>query len=212
VPRATPVFFGESKLAIEGSGRAQLADWLTIPDSTQAALVARAAVNRAWQHLFREALCRTPKELGRLGETPDFPELIDGLAESFVRDGWSLKKLIRRIVMSDAYRRSSVTAEADFTKDPDNRFFARQSVRRLEYEAILNTMARLRTGKPFADIGKLDAAEYTPYFDRPTVYDLVARRVLRTHPPAPAHRRRTRLSARLYRTSPNANGHRAGEG
>jgi len=177
VPRATPVFFGKSKLAIEGSGRAQLADWLTIPESTQAALVARAAVNRAWQHLFGEALCRTPKELGRLGEKPELPELIDGLAESFVRDGWSLKKLIRRIVMSDAYRRSSVAAEADFAKDPDNRFFARQSVRRLEYEAILNTMARLRTGQPFADTGKLDAAAYTPHFDRPTVYDLIDRRV-----------------------------------
>jgi len=177
VPRATPVFFGESKFTIESSGRAQLADWLTIPDSTQSALVARAAVNRAWQHLFGEALCRTPKELGRLGEQPELPELIDGLAASFVRDGWSMKKLVHRIVMSDAYRRSSVAADPDFAKDPDNRFFSRQSVRRLEYEAILNTMARLRTGQSFADTGKLDAAAYTPHFDRPTVYDLIDRRV-----------------------------------
>ena len=177
VPRATPQFFGESKRELEGSGRLQLADWLTAPDSTQAALVARAAVNRAWQHLFGEALCRTPKELGRLGEQPELPELIDGLAAHFVANGWSMKKMIREIVLSRAYRQSTVTTEQDTAKDPDNRFFGRQSVRRLEYEPILNTMARLRTGQPFASTGKLDGADYAPYFDKPTVYDVIDRRV-----------------------------------
>lgn len=139
--------------------------------------MARAAVNRAWQHLFGEALCRTPKELGRLGEPPEMPELIDGLAMRFVTNGWSMKKLIREIVLSAAYRRSAVAAEPEVAKDAANRFFARQSVRRLEYEPILNTMARLRTGRPFADTGKLDVADYAPYFDRPTVYDVIDRRV-----------------------------------
>jgi len=177
VPRATPQFFGASKRELEGSGRLQLAEWLTTPDSTQAALVARAAVNRAWQHLFGEALCRTPKELGRLGEQPELPELIDGLAAHFVANGWSLKKLIREIVLSRAYRCSAVSVEQDIAKDPDNRLFARQFVRRLEYEPILNTMARLRTGQPFASTGKLDSADYAPYFDKPTVYDVIDRRV-----------------------------------
>ena len=177
VPRATPQFFGESKRELEGSGRLQLAEWLTTPDSTQAALVARAAVNRAWQHLFGEALCRTPKELGRLGEQPELPELIDGLAAHFVSNGWSFKKIIREIVLSRAYRRSAVAPEQDVAKDPDNRFFARQSVRRLEYEPILNTMSRLRTGQPFASTGNLDGADYAPYFDKPTVYDVIDRRV-----------------------------------
>ena len=177
VPRATPQFFGGSQRELEGSGRLQLAEWLTAPGSTQAALVARAAVNRAWQHLFGEALCRTPKELGRIGETPGLPEVIDGLAAHFVSSGWSMKKLIREIVLSAAYRRSAVAAETDFAKDPDNRFFARQSVRRLEYEPILNTMARLRTGQPFAVTGKLDSNDYAPHFDRPTVYDVIDRRV-----------------------------------
>lgn len=177
VPRATPQFFGESKRELEGSGRLQLAEWLTAPDSTQAALVARAAVNRAWQHLFGEALCRTPKELGRLGEQPELSELIDGLAAHFVANGWSLKKMIREIVLSRAYRQSAVTTEQDIAKDPANRFFARQSVRRLEYEPILNTMARLRTGQPFATTGKLDAGDYASYFDKPTVYDVIDRRV-----------------------------------
>ncbi len=182
VPRATPVFFGESKLELDGSGRLQLAEWLTANDSTQAALVARAAVNRAWQHLFGEALCRTPKELGRLGEQPELPELIDGLAVSFVSNGWSMKKLVRQIVLSSAYRRSSVVAEADLPKDPDNRYFARQSVRRLEYEPILNTMAWLKSGTHFDTPMQRDAVVpgaigYAQQFDGPSLYNLIDRRV-----------------------------------
>jgi hypothetical protein len=189
VPRGVPEFFSsgtgfepvnhdhENLEAYPASGRLQLAQWLTASDSTQAALVARTAVNRAWQHLFGEALCRTPKELGRLGDRPELPELIDGLATRFVTSDWSMKKLVCEIVHSETYRRSSITSDSDYAKDPDNRFFARQSVRRLEYELILNTMSRLRTGKPFAGTGKLDAADYAPYFDRPTVYDLIDRRV-----------------------------------
>ncbi|TWU40585.1 PSD1 and planctomycete cytochrome C domain-containing protein [Novipirellula artificiosorum] len=158
------------------SGRLQLANWLTAPDSTQSALVARTAVNRVWQNLFGEGLCRTPKELGRLGERPELPELIDGLATRFVAEGWSLKQLIREIVLSDAYRRSSVVSDEEYEKDPENRIFARHSVRRLEYEPILNTMAGLLTGQSFAPTSKLNAADYAQHFDRPTVYDLVDRR------------------------------------
>jgi hypothetical protein len=76
IPRATPQFFGASTSDLQGSGRLQLAEWLTAKDSIQSALVARAVVNRTWQHLFGEGLCRTPKELGRLGETPELPEMI----------------------------------------------------------------------------------------------------------------------------------------
>ena len=99
VPRGTPVFFGEEKLELTGSGRLQLAQWLTSPGSIQVGLVSRAAANRVWQHLFGEALCRTPKELGRLGESPELPELLDGLASRFVQSGWSQKELVREIVL-----------------------------------------------------------------------------------------------------------------
>lgn len=182
VPRGVPEFFGRVQSEIEGSGRLQLAEWLTAPDSTQAALVARAAVNRAWQHLFGEALCRTPKELGRLGAQPELPDLIDGLAAHFMRHGWSMKKLVREIVVSHAYRRSAVAAEQDIAQDPDNRFFARQNVRRLEYEPILNTMAWLKSGQRFDSPTQRDAAlpaaaEYARYFDGPSVYDVIDRRV-----------------------------------
>lgn len=187
IPRGFPEFFSESKPQLDGSGRLQLANWLTVPNSTQAALVARTAVNRAWQQLLGEALCRTPKELGRLGEAPELPDVVDGLAASFIRDGWSVKKLIRRIVLSEAYRRDSVTDEANFSRDPANRYFARQAVRRLEYEAIANTMAYLRQGERFdtpqrRDSALPDAAEYPKHFDGPSVYELTERRVVSITP------------------------------
>jgi hypothetical protein len=182
VPRGTPQFFGKSPAELHGSGRLQLANWLTKNDSIQAALVARSAVNRAWQHLFGEGLCRTPKELGRLGEPPELPELIDGLAAKFVLNGWSVKSLIRDIVLSDAYRRSSVETPGTIEHDPLNRLSARQSVRRLENEPIMNTMAWLRHGQRFADPQSRDAKLmgaplFRQQFDGPTKDDLIDRRV-----------------------------------
>lgn len=184
VPRGFPQFFSDaqSKPAFNGSGRLQLADWLTRPGSAQSALVARAVVNRAWQHLFGEGLCRTPKELGRLGESPELPELIDSLATKFVQNTWSVKSLIREIVLSDAYRRSSVQTPSMLEHDPRNRLFARQNVRRLESEAIMNTMAWLRHGQRFADPQSRDAKLMTAplfhqQFDGPTKDDLIDRRV-----------------------------------
>lgn len=182
VPRATPAFFGSSPTDLEGSGRLQLANWLTRENSTQAALIARNTVNRAWQQLFGEGLCRTPKELGRLGEQPDMPDLIDGLAARFIANDWSMKSLIREIVLSEAYRRSSTSSPSSMERDPDNRFFARQNVRRLEYEPILNMVATLRTDQRFDSPKMRNAAipganQYRHHFDGPSVYELLDRRV-----------------------------------
>jgi hypothetical protein len=181
IPRGFPEFFGESKPRLEGSGRLQLANWMTVPNSTQAALVARTAVNRAWQQLFGEALCRTPKELGRLGETPELPELIDSLAARFVAKDWSMKSLVREIVMSDAYQRDSLSTQQHIDRDRDNRFFSRQSVRRLEYEPIANTMAWLVAGQRFEsrqarDSALPSAADYLRHFDAAPAVELVDRR------------------------------------
>lgn len=182
VPRGFPEFFGGATGELAGSGRLQLANWLATPKSLQSALVARAVVNRAWQHLFGEGLCRTPKELGRLGESPELPELIDGLAMNFVQHEWSVKSLIREIVVSEAYRRSCVQTPSTLELDPQNRLFARQNVRRLESEAIMNTMAWLRHGQRFVDPQSRDARLMgTPLFhqqfDGPTRDDLIDRRV-----------------------------------
>ena len=84
-------------------------------------------------------------------------------------------------MLSRAYRRSAIVEDGEFSRDADNRYFARQSVRRLEYEPILNAVASLRTGRRYEDPVERDAAvpgvaEYAKYFDAPSVYDLLDRR------------------------------------
>lgn len=181
VPRGTPEFFADPLAKIEGSGRLQLANWLTKTDSIQSALVARTAVNRVWQNLFGEALCRTPKELGRLGATPEMPELIDGLAAHLIESDWSLKSLIRTIVMSDAYTRSSMTTDANHTADRFNRYFAHQNVRRLQAEPILNTFATLSDGARRGLIQQQNlkasrTSDFLSNFDGPTTEDIIDQR------------------------------------
>lgn len=181
VPRGTPEFFADPLAKIEGSGRLQLANWLTKTDSMQSALVARSAVNRVWQNLFGEALCRTPTELGRLGATPEMPELIDGLAAHLIESDWSLKSLIRTIVTSDAYTRTSMTTDANQAADRFNRYFARQNVRRLQAEPILNTFATLSDGARRGILQQQNrkaslASDFLANFDGPTTEDIIDRR------------------------------------
>jgi hypothetical protein len=118
-----------------GSGRLEMARWLTAPDHP---LTARVAANRVWLHLFGEGLVRTPDNWGLRGEKPTHPELLDWLAWTFVRDdGWSLKKLIRRVVLSDTYQQASrVSNPKAVQADPDNRLLWRQNLRRLEAEPL----------------------------------------------------------------------------
>ena len=96
----------------------ELADWLTRPDHP---LTARVIVNRVWQHHFGRGIVSTPSNFGLLGEKPTHPELLDYLAATFVEDGWSLKKLHKRILLSATYRQSAADADdAHRNVDPDN--------------------------------------------------------------------------------------------
>ena len=106
VPRGFPkILTGEREERItEGSGRLQLADWLTRPENP---LTARVMVNRIWQHHFGEGLVRTPNDFGERGERPTHPELLDYLAARFVESGWSVKAMHRLIMLSAAYQQSS---------------------------------------------------------------------------------------------------------
>ena len=181
VPRGFPQFFGGEQPQVKDSGRLELAQWLTREDSVQSALIARTVVNRAWQKLFGQALCRTPKELGRLGQSPQLPEVIDGLAARFVANDWSVKSIVREIVLSKAYRRDSVATDKHIELDNNNRFFARQTVRRMEYEPIANTMAYLVAGQRFDSPRARDsalpiAADYPQHFDAAPNIELVERR------------------------------------
>jgi hypothetical protein len=122
-----------------GSGRLELANWMVRPNHP---LTARVAVNRVWLHLFGNGLVATPDNWGLRGDKPSHPELLDWLAHTFSHeDKWSLKKLIRRIVLSDTYRQSSaVTNPRAAQLDPENRLLWRQNMRRLEAEPLRDSI------------------------------------------------------------------------
>lgn len=123
----------EAPLDGKQSGRLQLAQWLTRSDNPQ---TARVMVNRIWLHLFGEGLVRTPDDFGVYGERPTHPELLDHLATRFVREGWSVKRLIRAIVLSRTYQQDSLGAETLIEADPDNLLHARHNRRRLDAESL----------------------------------------------------------------------------
>ena len=139
VPRRLPRFFrGENQPLISvGSGRRELAAWVASADNP---LTARVIVNRVWQWHFGEGLVRTPSNFGLLSEPPSHPALLDWLANRFIEDGWSLKKLHRLILLSATYRQSSRVSREQFEQDPENRLFGRFTPRRLEAEAIRDTI------------------------------------------------------------------------
>src|SRR5262249_27920742 len=103
-------------------GRRGLAAWLVSPTNP---LTARVRINRAWQQFFGAGLVRTPEDFGVQGQRPSHPELLDWLAGEFVRSGWDVKALHRRIVTSATYRQSSRVPAALAERDPENRLLAR---------------------------------------------------------------------------------------
>ena len=120
-----------------GSGRLELARWLTEP---LLPLVARVAVNRAWQQHFGTGLVATSGNFGRLGEAPSHPALLEWLALRFVADGGSWKALHRTIVLSSTYRQSATGAAATVAADPANRLLGRFPRRRLDAEQLRDAL------------------------------------------------------------------------
>jgi hypothetical protein len=117
--------------------RTALANWIA---SDSNPLTARVLVNRVWQTHFGRGLVASPNDLGAQGEKPTHPELLDWLATKFVAEGWSIKKLHRLIVLSSAYRQSSIANEAALREDPDNKLLSRMPRRRLEGEALRDAL------------------------------------------------------------------------
>jgi hypothetical protein len=145
-------------VAAHQSGRLELARWLADPSNP---LTARVMANRVWQHLLGEGLVRTVDNFGRQGELPSHPELLDALALRFMEDGWSVKKLIRAIVLSRVYQLRCTTEAAAAKADPENRLLGRAHRRRLEAEVIRDAMLRVagrldltRGGCPVAILGE----------------------------------------------------------
>ncbi|RLS66489.1 MAG: DUF1553 domain-containing protein [Planctomycetota bacterium] len=119
------------------SGRLTLA--LEIANPTNP-LTARVYVNRVWCWLFGEGLVRTVDNFGRMGQEPSHPELLDRLASDFLREGWSTKRLIRAIVTTRVWRRSSIPTASASQNDPANRLVSHSHLRRLEAESIRDTL------------------------------------------------------------------------
>lgn len=119
------------------SGRLELARWLTSPEHP---LTARVMVNRIWHHLIGEGIVRTTDNFGFTGERPSHPELLDHLALKFIANGWSVKSLVREIVLSRTYRQDSDWRRTAFLNDPDNRLLWRANKRRLDAECIRDAM------------------------------------------------------------------------
>jgi hypothetical protein len=117
--------------------RAALASWLTDPGHP---LTARVLVNRLWQHHFGRGIVPTASDFGLRGQPPTHPELLDWLATELVRQGWSLKKMHRLMLLSSTYRQSTRPSAEARKRDPDNLLFSRMNRPRLEGEAIRDTL------------------------------------------------------------------------
>jgi hypothetical protein len=141
--------------------RLAFANWLTAPGSRPAALLARVQANRIWQHHFGTGIVATPENLGVAGAPPSHPELLEYLASELVRSDWSAKTLHRQIVLSAVYRQSSQASEISLAKDSDARLLSRYPLRRLDAEAIRDSM--------LAASGDLDERLFGPYV--PTTRD-----------------------------------------
>jgi len=161
IPRGTLQVMTKSPLKIRSttSGRLELAEWISSKDNP---LTARVFVNRVWSHLFGRGIVPTIDNFGAAGQPPSNPALLDHLAVTFMNDGWSTKKLIRRLVLSHAYQLDSTFDQKSFEADPDNALVWRTSPRRLDAECLRDAMlaisGQLNTeppiGSPVAQVGE----------------------------------------------------------
>ena len=155
VPRRYLTLLTEAQpVKTNGSGRQELA---TLIASAKNPLTARVMVNRIWYYLFGQGIVGTVNDFGNFGERPSHPQLLDYLAIQFTTDGWSIKKLIRRLVLSRAFQQSSLASKEALKTDPQNRLLHHYPLRRLEAEAIRDSI--------LAASGRLNLNSYGPSVD-----------------------------------------------
>jgi hypothetical protein len=156
----------------QGSGRYELAQAIASKNNP---LTARVMVNRVWLHHFGEGFVRTPDDLGTQAEQPSHPELLDYLSSYFMEQGWSLKKLHRLIMLSKVYQLTSRTNPAYEAIDPDNRLLWRANVRRLDFEAMRDSLL-VMAGKLDPTVGgqPVNLTE-EPYSYRRSIYGYIDR-------------------------------------
>ena len=176
VPRRyMEIFASENKPFEQGSGRLELAEAIA---SKENPLTARVFVNRAWMYLFEQPLVNTPSDFGLMGDAPSHPELLDYLARQFMDNNWSVKTLLREIVLSEVYRRSSAPHASAADVDPENRLLWRQNRKRLDFEAMRDSIL-LASGTLDTTLGghSVDITK-PPFSTRRTVYSRIERQNL----------------------------------
>ena len=152
---------------VEGDRRAALAQWLTRNDNP---MTWRSIVNRVWQYHFGHGIVETPNDFGRMGGLPTHPELLDWLAVEFRDGGQSFKKLHKLIVSSATYRQSSANVPAYEKVDSDNRYLWRANRRKLEAEAVRDTVLLvsgkldLKMGGPSFKDFVIEKPEHSPHY------------------------------------------------
>ena len=164
---------GEPKPFTEGSGRLELAESIVSPGNP---LTARVVVNRVWSMFFGRGLVTTPSNFGLLGAKPSHPALLDDLAVRFMENGWSMKRLIREIVLSSTYRQCSDESEANRASDPENTYLWRMNRRRLSIEQWRDSI--LAAGDNLDRLGGKSLELTDKNNARRTVYGRVSRKKL----------------------------------
>jgi cytochrome c553 len=155
---------GEPRPFTQGSGRMELAEAIV-----NHPLAARVMVNRLWQHHFGRGIVDTPSNFGMMGERPTHPELLDYLASRFKESGWSMKAMHREIMLTNAYQLAYAPSEANAAVDPDNRLVWRANFRRLEVEALRDSLLFVtgtldeRLGGPPQDLQRANTKKRTIY-------------------------------------------------
>jgi hypothetical protein len=155
-----------------GSGRLELALGIASPNNP---LTARVMINRIWQHHFGEGFVPTPDDFGMMSEPPSHPELLDYLAQNFMTNGWSIKKIHRLILLSSTYQESSMNNPRYDQIDPGNRLLWRANIRRLEYEPLRDSLLAIGGTLDTNVYGRPVDLRQHPESTRRTVYDFVDR-------------------------------------
>ena len=154
VPRGVLSVISDADFSISDgqSGRLELARWLTDVDHGAGQLVARVFANRVWHHLMGRGLVRTVDNFGRTGEEPSHPELLDHLASELIASDWSIKSLIRTIVLSRVFTMSSEGNQLGIAVDPENRLYWRANRQRLDPESLRDAMLLAGNQLDFAPV------------------------------------------------------------
>jgi hypothetical protein len=171
----TALSAADAKPFSDGRRRLGLAESIV---AEQNPLTRRVIVNWVWQNHFGQGLVRTPDDFGTRGRPPTHPQLLDYLATAFAEDGWSIKRLHRRIMLADVYQQAAVEDAVSRNVDPDNELLWRMPRRRLEMEAMRDAMLAVSGELDLAVGGRPFELTATPVVPRRSIYGFVNRDIV----------------------------------